>query len=90
MLAYLVEVDDRLPEEVAHLVEVPHTDFTKVTRVILVHVGSVVMLATGKTATTGVLPVLADTSMTGGDVTAAVANVLATALDYPHNARERA
>ena len=45
--------------------EVPHTDFTEVTRVVLVHVGSVMMLATSETATTRMLPVLADTTMTG-------------------------
>lgn len=80
MLAYLVEVDDRLPEEVTHLVEVPHTDFTEVTRMVLVHVGAVVVLATGETATTGMLPVLADTSMTGRDVAAAVVKMLARCL----------
>jgi len=39
--------------------------------VVLVHVGAVVVLTTGKTTTTGMLPVLADTTMTGRDVTAA-------------------
>jgi hypothetical protein len=58
-------------------VEVSHTDFTEVTRVVLVHVGAVVVLATGKTATTGMLPVLADTTMTGRDVATAVMNMLA-------------
>jgi hypothetical protein len=38
----------------------------------LVHVGTVVVLTTGKTTTTGVLAVLAYTSMTVGDVAAAV------------------
>lgn len=77
---YLVEVDDRLPEEVAHLVEVPHTDFTEVTRMVLVHVGAVVVLATSQTATTRMLPVLADTSMTGRDVATAVVRILAIAI----------
>ena len=67
---YLVEVDDRLPELVLQLVEVPHTDLSKVTRVVLVDVRPVVVLATSHTATTGMLAVLSDTSMTGGDVTA--------------------
>ena len=52
--------------------EVAHTDFTEVTRVVLVHVGSVVVLTTGKTTTTGMLPVLAYTTVTGRDVAAAV------------------
>lgn len=50
-----------------------------VTRVVLVNVGPVVVLTTGHTATTGVLAVLADTTVTGRDVAAAVKIVLATA-----------
>jgi hypothetical protein len=37
---------------------------------VLVDVCSVMMLATSHTATTGMLSVLADTTMTGGDVAA--------------------
>jgi hypothetical protein len=40
-----------VPQEV----EAPHTDLTEVTRVVLVEVGSVVVLTTGHTTTTGVL-----------------------------------
>lgn len=102
---YLVEVDDGLPEVVLLLVEVPHTNLTEVTRMVLkceglvsnlfaasssippvesfvlsegggssnlVHVGSVVMLTTGKTTTTGVLAVLSYTTMTVRDVAATV------------------
>ena len=57
--------------------EVSHTNFTKVTRVVLVDVGSVMMLATCHTSTTWVLAVLADTTMTGGDVAAAGKDSLA-------------
>jgi hypothetical protein len=64
-LVYLVEVDYGLPELVLHLVEVSHSDFTEVTWMILVEIGAVVMLATSHTATTGVLAVLAYTTMTG-------------------------
>lgn len=71
----LVEVDDWLPESVLHLVEVSHTDFTEVTRVVLVHVGTVVVLTTSKTTTTGMLSVLAYTTVTGRDVTAVLAGV---------------
>jgi hypothetical protein len=39
---------------------------------VLVHVGSVVMLTTSKTSTTGMLAVLAYTTVTGRDMTAAV------------------
>lgn len=37
----------------------------------LVHVGTVVVLTTSKTTTTGMLAVLSDTSLTGGNVAAA-------------------
>ena len=79
-VSYLIEVDCRLPELLLCLMEVSHTDFTKVTRVVLVDVGSVVMLATCHTSTTWVLAVLADTTMTGGDVAAAVEDSLADCL----------
>lgn len=79
MYIYLVEVDDGLPELVLELVEVPHTDLTEVTRVVLVHVGTVVVLTTGKTTTTGRLAVLSNTTVTGGDMAATV-NVLLVIL----------
>jgi hypothetical protein len=69
--AYLFEVDGRLPELVLGLVEVPHTDFSEVTRMILVDIGAVVVLTTSHTTTTWMLAVLADTTVTGGDVAAA-------------------
>ena len=39
---------------------------------VFIHVGTVVVLTTSKTTTTWVLSVLADTTVTGRDVTAAV------------------
>lgn len=42
---------------------------------VLVDVGPVVVLTTGHTTTTGMLPVLSDTSVTGGNVTAVLAGV---------------
>jgi hypothetical protein len=54
-------------------VEVPHTNLTEVTRVVLVDIGTVVVLATGHTATTGRLAVLANTTLTGRDVAAVLA-----------------
>ena len=62
---YLVEVDRRLPELLVGLVEVPHTNLTEVTGMVLVNVGAVVVLTTGHTATTGVLAVLANTTVSG-------------------------
>ena len=41
----------------------------QVTGMVLVHVGSVVVLTTGKTTTTGMLAVLTDTTVTGRDIT---------------------
>jgi hypothetical protein len=57
---------------VALLVEVSHTDLSEVTWVVLVHVGSVVMLATSKTTTTWMLAVLSYTTVTGGNVSATI------------------
>ena len=57
------------------LLTVPHTNLTEVTRMVLVDVGPVVVLTTSHTTTTGMLPVLSDTSVTGGDVTAVLAGV---------------
>lgn len=69
---YLVKVDDWLPEVVLLLVEVAHTNLSEVTRMVLVHVGTVVVLTTSKTTSTGMLAVLSYTSLTGGDMTAAM------------------
>lgn len=54
------------------LVEVTHTDLSEVTRMVLVHVGTVVVLTTSETTTTWMLAVLSYTSLTGGDMTAAM------------------
>lgn len=58
----------------------PHADLAKVSRVVLVQVGAVVVLATGHTATTWVLAVLADTTVTGGHVAAAVEECMLAVL----------
>jgi hypothetical protein len=62
---YLVQVYRRFPEFVHRLVEVPHADLSEVTGMVFIEIGTVVMLATGHTATTGVLAVLSDTTITG-------------------------
>jgi len=72
LVTYLVEVDGGLPELLLGLVEVAHTDLTEVTGVELVNVGTVVVLTTGHTTTTGALAVLADTTVTGGHMATAV------------------
>jgi hypothetical protein len=65
---------------VALLVEMPHSDLSKVTGMVLVHVCSVVMLSTSQTSTTGMLAMLSYTAVAGGDVAAAVWRVLAYIL----------
>ena len=77
MRTYFVEVDDRLPERVLHPVVVAHADLSEVAWMILVEIRAMMMLATGHTATTGMLPVLAHSSMTGGDMATATKVVLA-------------
>ena len=47
----------------------------QVTGMVLVHVGSVVVLTTGETTTTGMLAVLTDTTVTGRDVSTVLAGV---------------
>jgi hypothetical protein len=80
---YLVEVDCGLPELLLGLVEVPHTDLTEVTGVVLVEVGAVVVLTTGHTTTTGMLTVLSDTTVTGGNMTAARKTIYVSLLSIP-------
>lgn len=75
-VAYLVEVDHWLPEVVALLVEVSHSDLSEVTWMVFVHVRSVVVLSTSKTTTTWVLAVLSYTTVTGGNVSAAANSML--------------
>jgi hypothetical protein len=60
----LIDVDRRLEELVLLHVEMPHTDFTKVTWMVFVKVDAVMMLSTGVTTATRMLAMFADTSMT--------------------------
>lgn len=62
--------------------EIPHTDLSEVTRMVLVHVRSVVMLSTSKTSSTRMLPVLAYSSVTGGDVSATISQSDQHSLSY--------
>jgi hypothetical protein len=71
---YLIEIDNRLPEVVSLLVEVPHSNLSKVTRMVPVQVRPVMMLSTSKTSSTGMLPVLPYTTVSCGDMTATVVN----------------
>ena len=85
--AYLVEVDDWLPEVVLLLVEISHTNLSEVTWMVLVQVGTVMVLTTSKTTSTWMLAVLADTSLTGGNMSAAMKNV-STVYDNISNEAE--
>ena len=66
----LLNVDGWGPLVVAEEVEASHTDLTEVTGMILIEVGAVVVLTTGHTTTTGVLSMLSDTALTGGNMSA--------------------
>merc|ERR1719446_197406 len=66
----LVHVDRGHVVRVLLVVEIAHTHLTEVTRVILVEGNSVHVLATGVSATGGVLAVLADTAVTAVHATA--------------------
>lgn len=69
---HLIKVDNRLPELILRLVEIPHADFTKVTRVILVEICPMMMLSSGHTAATGMFSMLAYSAVAGGDMAATV------------------
>ena len=59
----LLDVDGGAEELLLCLVEVPHADLSKVTRVVFVPHDPVVVLAASVTPTTRVLPVLADPTL---------------------------
>lgn len=56
--------------------EVPHTDLTEVTRMVFVEVDAVMVHTTSVTATSGMLAVLADTTVTVADVTTQLPGLL--------------
>ena len=57
-------------------VEVPHSNLSKVSRMIFVKVDSVMVLATSVSTTSGMLPVLPNSSMTMGDVSSQLPGLL--------------
>jgi hypothetical protein len=74
----VVEVDGGLPVGVALVVEVAHADLTEVTGMVLVEVDTMVVLATGVTATGGMLTVLTDATVTTESGTTLVTDLLET------------
>lgn len=79
---HLIEIDDRFPELILRLVEITHADLSKVTRVVFVKIGAVMMLSTGHTTTTGMFSMLAYAAVTGGDV-AAAAREMVMSVRFP-------
>ena len=57
--------------------KVAHADLAKVARVVLVEIRAVVVLATGHASSAGMLAVLSDTTVAGGDIAATVWRLLA-------------
>ena len=66
-------------------VEVPHTDLSEITWMVLVEVDTVMMLSTSVTATSGMLPVFANATMSMGNVTTKLPGLL---LIFAHGATE--
>ena len=56
--------------------EVSHTDFTEITGMVFVEVDSVVMLTTSISATSRMLPVLSNSSVTVGHVSSQLPGLL--------------
>lgn len=71
-----VQVDFGPEFVLAAQMEVPHTDLTEVTRMVFVEVDAVMVHTTSVTATSGMLAVLADTTMTVADVTTQLPGLL--------------
>jgi hypothetical protein len=61
---------------VSRQVEPPHTNLSEITRMELVHVGTMVMHTTSQTTTTRMLAVLSNATVTGGDVSALLATMV--------------
>ena len=57
-------------------VEIPHSNFTEVPRMVLIEVDTMVMLTTSVTSTSRMLSVFADTAMTMRHMTAKLAGLL--------------
>ncbi len=74
----LVQVDAGLVQVgvVGVDVEVPHADLSEVSRMILVEVDSVMVLTTSVSATSGMLPVLSDPTVTVGHMSSQLSGLL--------------
>lgn len=84
-----VDIDDRAVELVQGFVVVTHTNLAEVTGMVFVHIDTMVVLATSKTAPTGVLPVFANTTMTSGDVSTFFSVVVQSGRLYQQKMRRQ-
>jgi len=66
------------------LVEVPHTDLTEVSRMVLIEVDPVVMLSTSVSTTSGMLPVLSNPTVSMAHVATQLTGLFLTGrhLEY--------
>lgn len=72
----LVQVDDGTVKLVSLQMVSSHADLTEITRMVFVEIDSVVMLTTGVTATSRMLAVLSDATMTVAHVTSQLSRLL--------------
>lgn len=63
-----VDIDGRSEVSVSQQVKLAHTDLSEITRMVFIHHNTVMVLATSITATTWMLTVLSDTTVSGGNV----------------------
>lgn len=71
-----VEVDDGAMVLGILVMEVAHTDLSEVTRMVLIEQDTVMMLTSGVTTTSGMLTVLSNATVTGGDVSSVLTGLL--------------
>ena len=71
-----VEIDGRAVVVILSQVKVSHTNLAKVARMVLVKIDSMVVLPTGVTATSRMLPVLSDATMAVRNVSAKLSRLL--------------
>ena len=74
---HFLQINDGFPELILQLMKISHSHFSEITRVIFIQVRTVMVLATGHTASTRMLAMLAHTAMAGGDMPATVGKRLA-------------
>ncbi len=68
-----IQVDGR--PRLSQIVEISHTNLSEVTRMVLIHVDTVVVLTSGQTTTTRMLSVFSYTTVTGRDVASVLPGV---------------